>query len=271
VIAGIAMKRVAPLAGTALILAGLLALPLPGLAALFSDDEARRAVIDLRGRVEIQGRKIDELTARLEERTTQLTQRLEQTARAQLELQSQIDTLRDEIAKLRGQLEVQTNELSQTQRRQRELFADLDTRLKPFEPTQVELDGTAFTVEPDERRAFENALKQFRAGEFVPSIASFQQLRNRWPQSGYLPYALFWTGSAQFAIKDYKAAIATQQSLLASFPDHPRAPDAWLNLGIAQSESGDKKAARKSFETVIQKYPDAQASTLARERLAALR
>ena len=36
-------------------------------------------------------------------------------------------------------------------------------------------------------------------------------------------------------------------------------------------KSGDKKAARKSFETVIQKYPDAQASTLAKERLAALR
>ncbi len=266
------MSRIAALASTVLLLGGL-AVPLSA-QALFSDDEARRAIVDLRGRVEIQNRKIEEIAARMEERTTQLAQRLdrlEQTARGQLELQSQIEALRDELAKLRGQFEVQNNELTQMQRRQREVLADLDNRLKPFEPTQIELDGNTFTVEPDERRAFEGALKQFRAGEFAQAIASFQQLRNRWPSSGYVPYAMFWTGSAQFAMKDYKAAIATQQALLAKFPDHPRAPDALLSLGVAQADSGDKKSARKSFETVVQKYPDAQAAQLARERLAGLR
>lgn len=235
--------------------------------ALFDDNEARRAIIDLRGRLEVQNRdltkRIDELAARID--------RLEEVSRGQLELQNQIEMLRQEVAKLRGQIEVQTNELAQTQRQQRELFADIDTRVKRFEPVQVQIDGKAFTVDVEERRQYDAALAQFRAGEFAPSIAAFQQMRNRWPDSPYAPNAMFWQGSAQFALKDYKSAINTHTALLARYPDYPRAADALLNIGYAQAETGDKKTARKTLETIGEKYPGTQAAQFARERLSALR
>ena len=233
-------------------------------AALLSDDEARRAIIDLRGKLELQAkegnRRIDELTGRLEQAT-----------RGQLELQNQIELLRQEVATLRGQLEVQTNELAQTQRQQRDLFADVDSRVKRFEPVQVQIDGRTVSVDPEERRQFDAALAQFRAGDFAASIAAFQQFRSRWPASAYLPGALFWTGSAQYAVKDYKAAIATNEALLSRFPDHPRAADALLNVGFSQAESGDRKAARNTLEAVGAKFPGTQAAQLARERLSTLR
>lgn len=260
------MKTVAPLlAALAVAGASLLA---PGPAhALFDDAEARRAIIDLRGRLELQNReltqRIDQLAARVE--------RLEQLSRGQLELQTQIDTLREELAKLRGQLEVQGNELAQTQRRLSETRADLGARLERFEPQQVQIDGRTASVDSEERKLYDTALGQFRAGEFAPAVASLQQLRSRWPDSAYTANALFWMGSAQFGLKEYKASIASHQALLDRFPDYSRAADAMLNIGYAQVESGDRKAARATLEGVIRKHPNTQAAQLAKERLAGLR
>ncbi len=253
--------------------------------AIFGDDEARKAIIDLRGRVELQqrdtnarlddiDRRLAETTLLIETRTKLLAERLdriEQIARGQLELQSQIDAMRQDLARLRGTLEVQTNELALTQRRQREMAAEIDARIKPFEPVQVQIDGKAVNVEPEEKRTFEGSLALFRAGDFAAAVTGFQQLRLRWPESAYTPGALFWSGSAQFALKDYKAAMATHQSLLKRFPDHARAPDAMLNVGLAQLESGDKRAARSTLETVVEKYADSPAGQTAKQRLATIR
>ncbi|HWS75066.1 MAG TPA: tol-pal system protein YbgF [Quisquiliibacterium sp.] len=231
--------------------------------ALFEDAEARRAIIDLRGRLETQSREMAQLAAKLD--------RLEQSSRGQLELQTQIEALRQEVARLRGQLEVQANELAQAQRAQRDLFSQVDSRLKRVEPEQVQIDGRTAAVDPEERKLYEASLAQFRAGEFAKSAAGLQQLRSRWPESAYTANALFWQGSAQFALKDYKASIASHQSLLARFPDYPRAADAMLNVGYAQAESGDRKAARATLEGVVGKYPGSQAAQLAKDRLATLR
>ena len=151
---------------------------------------------------------------------------LEQSARGQLELQNQIELLRQEVAKLRGQGEVQANELAQMQRRQKELYSNLDARLRPFEPTQIEIDGKMAIVEPEEQKTFDAAMTRFRAGEFGPAIADFAQLRKRWPNSAYMPEALFWMGSAQFAQKDLKGSVATQQTLISTYPQDKRVPDA---------------------------------------------
>jgi len=242
--------------------------------ALFEDDDARRAIIELRGKVELQNRetqrKLDDLASRLDALVGR-ADRLEQLSRGQIELQNQIEALRQDVAKLRGQLETQTNELSETQRRQREVFANVDTRLKAFEPVQVQIDGATYTVELEEKRAYEAALTQFRAGDFAPAVAAFSQFRARYPASPYSANVLFWIGNGQYALKDYKAAVATHTLMLSRFPDHPRAADAMLNVGYSQAESGDKRAARKTLETVVEKYASAPAAQLAKDRLATLK
>src|SRR4051812_27517949 len=67
-------------------------------AALFEDDEARRAILELRQRVEAQ---------RLAAERTAEDQRQDsaQVRRGMLELQNQIEQLRSEIARLNGQNE----------------------------------------------------------------------------------------------------------------------------------------------------------------------
>src|SRR5690606_34860680 len=83
--------------------------------ALFEDDGARKAILELRTRV-------DQLANDFEARLS----RLEQVSQGQLALQNQIDAMRQEIASLRGQVEVQANALSKTQKQQRDLASDVD-------------------------------------------------------------------------------------------------------------------------------------------------
>jgi len=246
--------------------ATLLALALPVQAQLFTDDEARRAILDLRSRFEQSQReqikRLDELQARIE--------RIEQTARGQLELQNQIQATRQEIASLRGALEEQTNELTQTQRRQRDLATDIDTRLKRFEPVAVSIDGKQHNVEVTERRAYEGALAVFRAGDFRGALAAFQQFQSAYPQSPYEPGVQYWIGSSQYALKDNKAAVTTLQAFAQRHPDHPRAADAMLTVGNAHLDAGDRKAAADAFRLVTEKYDGSGAAQTARERLASL-
>ncbi len=242
-------------------------------AALFSDDEARKAILDLRGRVQVlqqdTSERLDELSRQVGELTARV-ERVDHTARGQLELQSQLEAMRQEIARLRGQLEVQSHELATAQRQLNDQLATVDTRIRKFEPVNAEIDGRPVTVDQSEKRAFDAALEQFRAGDYRGALAAFQGFRTQYPDSPYLPGVLFWLGSSQFALKDYKGAIGSQQALLARYPENPRAPDALFNIGYAQAESGDRRAARTTLQQVVAKYPDSQAAQRAREQISSL-
>lgn len=263
-VAGRFARSVAPLA-----LALGLAAPLPASAALFEDSEARRAILDVRGRLDAAVTRLEEVARKVEDLSARMS-RAEAASRGQFDMQNQLESLRQELARLRGQIEVATNELSQTQRRQRDLASDLDSRLKQFEPVAVTVDGRQVNVDQNEKRAYEGALAMFRSGDFKPALNAFQQFQLAYPQSAYLPSAVYWTASSQYALRDYKAALTTMQSFLQRFGDHPRAGDAWLVIGNAHFENGDRKAARDAYQTVLQKYEGTPAAQAARERLSAL-
>src|SRR3989442_1949829 len=98
----------------------------PAHAALFDDDEARKRIESLKGRV-------DQLESSLNARLGTL----EATVKSQglVELLHDVEQIKADIAKLRGQYEVLTYELEQAQKRQRDLYLDLDGRLRKLEGT----------------------------------------------------------------------------------------------------------------------------------------
>jgi tol-pal system protein YbgF len=251
-------------------LAGLFALALPftpAQAQILSDTEARRAIVDLRTRVDEWQRdvnlRIEGLAGRLE--------RLEQALpRGQIDLQNQLQAMRQEIAQLRGQLEVQGNDLQGIQRRQKEFVSEVDGRIKRFEPVTVTIDGKTATVEINERRAFESALGIFRGGDFKGALAAFQSFNSAYPQSAYAPSAQYWLGSAHYALRDSKSAQAALEAFARRHPDHPRAPEAWLTIGTVHADLGERKEAAEAWRLVLQQYPDSSAAAPARDRLAAL-
>ena len=146
-------------------------LPSSASAQILSDGDARRAILDLRARVDEWQREVNLRIEGLVERLERLEQAM---PRGQLDLQNQVQSLRQEIAQLRGQLELQANDLQGVQRRQKEFVSEVDGRIKRFEPVTVTIDGKAATVEVSERRAFEAALATFRAGDFKGALTAFQ-------------------------------------------------------------------------------------------------
>ena len=232
-------------------------------AALFDDDEARRAILDLRQKVDAaQQRNADELR-KANEDTAQLRRSL-------LELSNQIEALRNDTAMARGQNERLTRDLADIQRVQKDMTQGIDDRLRKFEPVKVSVDGREFAAEPAERQDFEAALALLRKGDFGAAQAGFVALIKQYPQSGYRSSALFWLGNAQYASRNYKEAIANFRALVAADPQHLRGPEALLSTANCQVELKDPRAARRTLEELLKAYPQSEAASVAKERITKL-
>ena len=251
-------------------------------AGLFDDDEARKAILDMRQRIEAGRQSSDAGLQRLQDGQNELVRRNTeenmQLRRSLVDLQNQIEALRADVARLNGQNEQASRDLTELQRRQKDLaqgqqefVRGVDERVRQFEPGKVTVDGREFSVEPAERRAFEAALASFRAGDFAAAQSGFLSLLARYPKSGYAPSALFWLGNAQYATRDYKEAITNFRILLSAAPDHLRAPEALLSIANCQVELKDLRGARKSLEDLGKNYPQSEAAAAGKERLARLR
>jgi len=209
--------------------------------ALFSDDEARKAILDLR----------------------------KSLATTQLELQGEIDKLKSDNAELRGKIENLEKQGEDISNSQKTYYQDLDTRLGNFEPRTATIEGVSGTVQPGEKKAYDDALKAFQAGNLKKADEGFSAFAAKYPKSPYLPLALYWGGNSKYANKDYAGAIKQLQSLISKYPNHPRIAAAMVTLGNSQLESGNKAAAKKTFGEIIAKYPDTEAAKDAQQLIAA--
>jgi tol-pal system protein YbgF len=388
------MKRSAALAVAAALLIGGVSTS-RDVHAIFSDDEARRAILDLRVRFEELRKQSQELDRRaqtlqssIQALQTELgeTQKVVQTkadGTGQIGVQSDMERLRGELAKARGQIEELINELTLTQRRQRDLNQQVEERISGFksriaevdgristidgvlgsfdskvrevdsrlgaldgklgafdnrlgavdsristvdgklgavdskisgfdskissvesklgsveskvgtfesklgavdnrvgavdnrlvavEPIPVTVDGVEFRADPAHKRSFDTAIESFRNGDFRQAGVQLRVLLDRFPDSPYVPSALFWYASAQYALRDFKSAIASYGSFLTAHAKHPRAADARLNLGLSQADAGDRVNARKSLQMVVDQFPESNAALVAKERLSRLK
>ena len=246
----------------------LCALCAPAAHALFNDDEARRAILELRQRVETMRVESEQ---RSSDQVNRLTEENAQLRRSLLDLQTQIETLRVEMTRLVGQNEQLTRSMAELQRQQQDVLPGLDERLRKFEPSKVTVDGREFLAEPSEKRDYEAALGVFRKGEFAEAQTVFAGFIKRHPSSGYVPSAFFWLGNAQYATRDYKEAIQNFRNLLTQAPDHLRAPEAVLSIANCQVELKDTKAARSTLEDLIKAYPQSEAAAAAKQRLPRLK
>jgi tol-pal system protein YbgF len=239
-------------------------------AGLFSDDEAHQKITVLKQ--QIQG---------MEERVAQM----ENTARSQgVSMLSQLDALKSELATLRGQIEVHAHDIETTQKRQRDLYVDLDSRLRKLENVGVvaaDTPGQADSAKPassdqtpvgavvaDESKAYDAALGLFKAGNYQGAIDGFQGFVGAHPNSQLAPSAYYWIGNSYFNLRDYKNAIASQEKLVSQYPNSAKVPDALLNIASCQQGMGDASAAKKTLGSIVAKYPLSNAAELAKKRLA---
>jgi tol-pal system protein YbgF len=253
----------------------------PAVAGLFDDEIARKQVADQQKRIDELRQQTDGMAARLS--------KIEDDAKAQpvLALASEIEKLREEMRGLRGQIEVLGNSIEGVSKRQRDMYVDLDQRLRRFEQpgaaiapaaaasasaaAGAEAPKAGAAVSVDENEAYERAQGQRRIGNYQGAITAFQGFVAKYPKSTLAPRAQYWIGDSYFNMRDFKNAIASQQKLLATYPDSASVPDALLNMASSQLEAGDTATARKTMDSLIARYPSSEAAEKARRRVANLR
>jgi len=236
-------------------------------AGLFEDDDARKAILDLRQRVETLRNDVDQNQKSLKEENAGLVKGL-------LDMQRQLELLRADMATARGVNEQLSKEMADLQRRMKDdaqVVKTLNERLSRLEPAKVNIDGVDVMVDPAERRDFDAALVVFRRGDFSAAQNLFVGFLARYPVSPYALSALFWLGNAQYATRDYKEAVINFRALIARNAEHPRAPEAVLSVANCQLELKDTKGARKTLTDLIKAYPQSEAAVAAKERLAGLK
>jgi len=275
-------SRALRLAGAAALLAAAVAAP--ARAGLFDDDEARRRIDALRQELSQQGKDNEVRIARLEEMIRNI---------GVVDLVRQLDQMNAEIAKLRGQLEVLANENQQVQKRQRDFYLDLDSRLKRLEGTPAGASSSPGATPPPteasappaaaapprpatreeqarEMRAYDVASNLFRRNDFAAAIDAFRGFLKDYPQSQLAANAEYWIGISYANLKDYRNALAVQEQLVTKYPQSAKAPDALLAIAAIQAEQGDTGSARNTLEDIIARFPSSEAAGKARTRLAQL-
>jgi len=276
------------------------ALAAPALAGMFDDDEARKQIAVERQRVDEVRSELKAQQQAVEARISKMEEALK--SQALLDLFTQIEALKLEMTKLRGQIEVLNNSGENTSKRQRDMYLDLDTRVRRFEqqgapPPSVEAPaavppaaaGAAPAAAPAapviaspatvpvanadsgaEMRAYEAAQGQRRVGNYQGAIVAFQNFIKQYPKSNLAPRAQYWIGDSYFNLRDFKLAIGSQQLLLKTYPDSPTVPDSMLNIASSQIEMGESITGRKTLEELVAKFPVSEAADKAKRRIAAL-
>lgn len=259
-----------------LILASVLSFALAQPAwALFGNTELSNQVKALQQKVDAVDARLGKVEAALQD-----NQQL-------LNLLKEVETLKAEIARLRGQAEVQAHQLDTLGTRQNDLYADLDQRVadlaKAAKATPAEtapaaaapiaaVAGASPPADPQlESRSYEAALTQFREANYPTAIVGFNGFIKAYPDSTLASNAQYWIGYSYYALKDYKTALAHQQKLLAVYPASNKVPDALLNIATNQLALDDTTGARKTLEDLVAKHPGTQAATLAARRLSTLK
>jgi tol-pal system protein YbgF len=259
-------------------------------AGLFDDDVARKQIADQQRRIEALSSRHEDVAARLG--------RMEESMKNQpvLELANQMQVMREELRSLRGQLEVLSNNIEANAKRQRDMYVDLDTRLRRFEQTPPAAAGPGAAPQPaapgasaappgaaaaaapvsgaaaaDEARVYEAAQQQRRIGNYQAAIVAFQSFVLQFAKSPLAHRAQYWIGDSYYNMRDFKNAIANQQKLMSTYPDSVSVPDALLNMASSYIELGDAASAKKTMDNLVARYPSSEAAEKAKRRLASLR
>lgn len=254
------------LSPAALLVAGILCSSLPAQAGLFDDDVARKQIADLQ----------------------------KSTSQTLIEQNRLAEQMSREVAELRGQIEVLTNSVNELEKRQKDLYLDLDSRMQalevgkgkkiasPISPPEIAKPTDKLTdVKPEVRsenkptaddpstvlKAYESALGLFKGGKYKEAAAAFDKFGKTYPDSEQAPAAIFWLGNSYYALGDCKQVISTQQKLLNKWPKNSRAPDAMANIANCQAELGQKADAQKTLKDLVSRYPDSKAAGAAKQQI----
>ncbi len=263
---GIGLRSVSPRASFASSGACLIALALSGCASTPPEEDP----------VQI---KLHDLDARLV--------RIERIVANQslLDLANQGESMRTDLRAMHNDIDVLTNSLEASRKQQRDLYADLDRRLKNVEShgaagagAAASGSGDSGSAAPgaaggslaggaDDKEAYQAAFTLLKDGQYDRAITAFQKFLVSFPDSPLADNGVYWLGEAYYVNKSFPEAQAAFERVLGKYPQSRKRPDAMLKIGYCQYELKEWDLSRKTLSQLAAQFPDTPAGHLAQQRL----
>lgn len=209
--------------------------------ALFGDDEARKAILELRNQLQSQ-------------------------QEVQLNLLNRIDQLTREVQNLRGQVDVLNNSLGQERQNAQSLYGDINSRLEQMDP-KAKAQQRAADAEIASEQEFNTCLSSFQKGAADKAISCFNAFGQKFKSSKFYPDSLFWLGSSYYMKGQFARAIDVERQFTTKYPRHAKAPEGMLLLGMAQMDNKQTAEAKKTLNALIKKYPKSDSAAMAKKQL----
>ncbi len=236
---------------------------------------------------------VDDVRRQLTERDRMAQQRLAQieskiSNEKLLEMVTQVEQLNAEVARLRGDLDVVNYNQQTMQKRQNDLYSDLDLRLVKLEgsapqaraaaPASSEAEAGKTAAKPADAKPVDEATQEYdraltllRNRDFAKAITALKGFADKYPDARQQADAHYWLGMAYAAERQCKPAISVHTEFVSKYASHAKAPDALRNIGNCQRDLGDMAAARTTWAKLIKQFPTSDAAGKAKQQMAALK
>src|SRR3569832_2390066 len=199
-------------------------------------------------------------TESLDARVTKLERLFEGQALTDMLLR--VQQMQQELQKLRGDLEVQTNEINGLKQRQRDLYLDIDRRLRQAETSAqaapaASASGAGAAGAPggaasapvggspeQERAAYQQAFDKLKEGRYDEAITLFRGVLANYTTGKLSDNAQYWLGEANYVTRRNRKDIDEINKVIANYPQSPKVADALLKLGGGRGGRGGGAGAR---------------------------
>ncbi len=203
----------------------------------------------------------------------------------------QLQQMQEEIAQLRGMLEVQQNEIQRLKQEGLERYQDLDRRLanasvggsasqnssasgsqgggsSPSVNGSVADSGGAASADPEkEKLYYDAAFDLIKAKDFDKASQAFAAFLRKYPNSPYAGNAQYWLGEVNLAKGDLQGAGQAFAKVSQAYPQHNKVPDSLYKLADVEIRLGNRDKANAILRQVVADYPNSSAAQLAQRQL----
>jgi len=225
--------------------------------ALFEDEGARKKLNEIQDQLNALQSSIE---FQLNEKFTNFEKSNKVDPKLINSLSERINTLFDDLAKLRGEVEVLTYALQTSEERQKVLYKELNERLQKIEDSALKIENNVNSAEstPMNQPLTQNNLI-IQEEEVLPEIAP-----EPIPQAADLPplvdknieYQEFEDAKKLITATKYKEAFDALDKFVVNYPSSELLPEAKYNLGYTQFALRNYKAAINTFNKIVLEYPD---------------
>ena len=225
--------------------------------ALFEDEGARKKLNEIQDQLNALKSSIE---FEIKEKFTNFEKSNKVDPKLINSLSERINTLFDDLAKLRGEVEVLTYSLQTSEERQKVLYKELNERLQKIEDSALKIENnvnSSDSTPTNEPYAQNNLIIQ--KDEVLPEIAP-----EPIPQAADLPplvdknieYQEFEDAKKLITATKYKEAFDALDKFVVNYPSSELLPEAKYNLGYTQFALRNYKAAINTFNKIVLEYPD---------------